>query len=224
MVGDEDAAHGFRRIRHQPVHHSDGPTRSGDDVPKGVALSVRAVEQPHGLRTRRLHPVRDAVLVRFLAGGNGGPHAGREERVMGHERTVRAVLREAREVGHPPGLDQGRDQAGARAVDADQQDAALLGGLASRTAHDERERGTGRRNARRRRRSCMGAPRSLTAWEGSAPGPRSGRRRFSAAPASGPGSERDAAGPGRVARALRAARTPRQSAGQSHGRCRAAGP
>ena len=74
----------------------------------------------------RLGKAEDAVLVRALAGGDGGPQRGAQRRLEGGDVAHDALLQEAGEVGHFPGVEQRVDDLPIGGVPADEQDLARV--------------------------------------------------------------------------------------------------
>ena len=113
-----------------------GPPADGDgvfpllveDIPDGLGLAGeigdRADAAGDGVR---LGKAEDAVLVRALAGGDGGPEGGAERGLEGGDVAPDALPEEAGEVGHFPGIQQRLDDLPVRRIPPDQQDLAGRG-------------------------------------------------------------------------------------------------
>jgi len=74
-----------------------------------------------------LGKAEDAVFVRALAGGDGGPQRGAERGLEGGDVAHHALLEEAGEVGHFPGVEQRVDDFPVGGVPTDEQDFAGRG-------------------------------------------------------------------------------------------------
>src|SRR5690606_10443870 len=131
----------------------------GEDVPEGLGAPGGAGGGAEaGAGGVGLDEVKDAVLVRGLAGGDGGPEERREHREERGEVGTDAAVDEAPEVGERAGLEEGVDDLPVRGVPADDEE-ALGGPLGHGGDAIGAQRGVRRRSGRgKRTRAAVGPP------------------------------------------------------------------
>ena len=96
-----------------------------EDVPDGLGLSREIGDGADAAGDGiLLGKAEDAVLIRALAGGDGGPQRGTERGLEGGDVTHDAALKEAGEVGHFPGVEQRVDDLPIGGVPSDEEDLA----------------------------------------------------------------------------------------------------
>ena len=100
-----------------------------EDVPDGLGLAGEIGDGADAAGDGiGLGEAEDAMLVRALAGGDGGPQRGAERGLEGGDVSHDAFFKKAREVGHFAGVEQRVDDLPVRGVPADEQDLASGGG------------------------------------------------------------------------------------------------
>ncbi len=93
-----------------------------EDIPDGLGLAREIGDRADAAGDRvRLGEAEDTMLVRALAGGDGGPERGAERGLEGGDVAHHAFFKKARKVGHFAGVEQRVDDLPVRGVPADEQ-------------------------------------------------------------------------------------------------------